>query len=302
MTLRLRSAFLVFLLAALPVAGTRPAAAAPALASCTGFIDALPATISTPGTWCVRAPLALAAAGIAIDIQSDDVVLDCNGFAISGGAVATSDRWGVYSIAHQRVTVRNCTFSGFAYGISLIYGDRAVAEDNHAYLIGYTGIRVDGPKSVARRNLVENIGLPTSGDYVGIEVYSGASVIDNRIENIKDDDVDRNDSQNGWKRAIGIRAHDEGQHYTITGNRIRGLKGYYLWGSIGIMLDMVRTASLRGNDIFGEETMAIYPTRGILCFGNMAGQDIRRIDNLVSGFASVSQQCPGYTDDPTDTW
>jgi hypothetical protein len=302
MSTRARTAFLVLLLAAVPVAGIRPAVAAPALGNCTGFVDALPATLSTPGTWCVRAPLALDAAGIAISIESDDVVLDCNGFAISGGPAATSDRWGIYSVGHQRVTVRHCTVSGFHTGISLIYGDRYTVEDNHAHDMGYIGIRTDGAKSMTRRNLVERIGLPTSGDYVGIEAYGGGTIADNRIENIKDDDVDRSDSQNGWKRAIGIRAHDEGNHYTITGNRIRGLKGYYLWGSIGIMLDFVRTASVRGNDIFGEETMAIYPTRGILCFGNMSGQDIRRIDNVVTGFASVSQQCPGYTDDPEDTW
>ena len=50
-------------------------------ASCRGFIDSLPATITSGGTWCLDHDVATSmTSGAAIDIQSNNVTIDCNGF------------------------------------------------------------------------------------------------------------------------------------------------------------------------------------------------------------------------------
>src|SRR5688572_8652857 len=71
------------LLAALLLAATAPARAASAYDSCTGTIPALPATISTQGTWCLSKDLNTAVTtGNAITITANNVTIDCNGFKL----------------------------------------------------------------------------------------------------------------------------------------------------------------------------------------------------------------------------
>ena len=58
--------------------------------SCTGFIESLPATISTQGVWCLRRNLATAmTSGNAITITVNNVTIDCNDFKIGGLAAGT---------------------------------------------------------------------------------------------------------------------------------------------------------------------------------------------------------------------
>ena len=48
--------------------------------SCAGFIDSLPATITTQGTWCLRGDLATSVtSGNAITIATNNVTIDCMG-------------------------------------------------------------------------------------------------------------------------------------------------------------------------------------------------------------------------------
>ncbi|HEY0661599.1 MAG TPA: hypothetical protein VGD21_09825, partial [Lysobacter sp.] len=72
-------AVLAILLAG-PVAPA-PAQAAQSYDNCTGFIDSLPATITTQGTWCLRKDLSTAmSSGNAITIATNNVTIDCNDF------------------------------------------------------------------------------------------------------------------------------------------------------------------------------------------------------------------------------
>ena len=53
--------------------------------ACRGFIDALPATITTQGTWCLRRDLTISlASGEAITIAANNVTIDCNDYKIGG--------------------------------------------------------------------------------------------------------------------------------------------------------------------------------------------------------------------------
>src|SRR5690348_6890133 len=71
---------LAFCLAALT--GGRPSAAH-AAAICTGSISKFPVVVTKPGVWCVKKNLTTADPAVtAIDIKTDNVTIDCNGFTL----------------------------------------------------------------------------------------------------------------------------------------------------------------------------------------------------------------------------
>src|SRR5688572_4364921 len=85
--------------------------------TCTGFIDSLPAVISTPGTWCLRRNLATTiTSGAAIEVTTDDVMIDCNGFRIVGTS-PTSSASGIKGQQVMYGGVRNCSLQGFGIAI-----------------------------------------------------------------------------------------------------------------------------------------------------------------------------------------
>jgi hypothetical protein len=296
--MRLVRVFLALCLAVLPLAGTGTAAAAPALGGCTGFIDALPATISTPGTWCLRANLATGAAPgyyTAVTIASNDVVLDCNGFGISGPGL--QDLNGVYGYGTSRVTVRRCVVSNFRLGITIEdYDGQAqgiVFEDNTVTDVGYAALWSSSVRNaVMRRNRVARVGgLTTSTDYYGIVINDGI-VEDNTIEDM---------AWPQWRdgqvhRVAGIRAGGPG-HVTIRGNRIRKLNAEYGWGAIGIWLFGIGDATITGNDIAGDMVNAGGPfySTGIFCFAD-SPIHVPTVDNVFTGFPVPVQGCQGARD------
>src|SRR5690349_23359353 len=75
--------------------------------ACTGTIATLPATLSTPGTWCLAGDLATAqATGAAITLDADDLTLDCNGFRLDGQAAGLATQaTGILGLGHDRLTV-----------------------------------------------------------------------------------------------------------------------------------------------------------------------------------------------------
>ncbi|QSX79170.1 right-handed parallel beta-helix repeat-containing protein [Agrilutibacter solisilvae] len=174
------------LLIAVLLAAPQLAHAARSYDNCTGFIDALPATISTRGTWCLRADLDTAqSSGGAITVNADNVVVDCNdhrlsGLAGGGNTIAS----GVVSRQADRhnITVRNCSIQGFRYGVALI-GFSHLVEGNTVEASTYVGIATRGQGNVVRDNLVRDTGgqanTPTA---YGITVIGGEGVaMDNTV-------------------------------------------------------------------------------------------------------------------------
>ena len=102
--------------------------------SCTGFIDSLPATIATQGTWCLRNNLSTSiASGTAIRIGANNVTIDCNGFKIGGLAAGPgTETIGIHVSYRLNATVRNCAIRGFNRGIHLsgTGGGGHLIEDN----------------------------------------------------------------------------------------------------------------------------------------------------------------------------
>src|SRR5215813_3070995 len=91
-----------------------PAPAAESDDSCSGLVTALPTVITVQGTWCLQKDLAISASNArAIEIQSSNVTIDCNGFKLSNvGAGTDTQSVGIYADGVANIRVRHCTIQG----------------------------------------------------------------------------------------------------------------------------------------------------------------------------------------------
>jgi hypothetical protein len=234
----LKGLFLLVLL----VTGARQVSAAESYDNCAGFIDTLPATISTQGVWCLRHDLATAiTSGDAITIDANNVTLDCNGYKV-GGLAGGPGTWarGVY-VPFPRVnaTVRNCNVRGFWLGLFL-FGDRHLVERNRLDANTFVGISSHGNGIVIRANAVNDTGgMPDERDATAIEAQgAGTRVLDNSIHGV---------APAGWpdgqKRPIGILI----ERGIAQGNRITGLAQNGIQPAVGIAVGTDGRAIVRGN-------------------------------------------------------
>jgi hypothetical protein len=246
-----------------------PSAMAPAeVVNCTD-IPAVPFTVTTPGIYCFNASLvSSAASGIAINIASDDVVLDLNGHVLDGSSAGpTTTTYGILALDRTNVTVRNGTVRGFYIGVQL--GGRSpqnnIAEDLRVDLSTDYGLVVRGQGSIARRNLVTRTGGATK---LAIGLYGlgdGVHVVDNEVVGTlegKDGEamgiridsgtgavVERNVVSNaayGPGSSYGIRLSQSSPQVTIATNRIVNFRNgiiFTIWGS-GINLDNTDVGAL----------------------------------------------------------
>ena len=158
--------------------------------NCTA-ITSLPYTISSPGSYCLTGNLATAiTTGSAIAINASNVVLDLNGFALTGfGAGLATEASGVYSVNRENITIRNGTIGGFYRGIFLDHNTSTarvpprsqVVEDIRADRNRLYGIQAIGAGHIIRKNyIVETGGTPTPA--TGIYTSGQDSrVIDNDV-------------------------------------------------------------------------------------------------------------------------
>jgi hypothetical protein len=213
-------------LALLAGIGTATARAAESYDNCTGFIDSVPTVITMQGTWCLRKDLSTALTGVnAIDIQTSNVTIDCNGFKLGGLAAGPATfSTGIYAYGQRsNITVRNCAIRGFLAGIA-IYGNEPgtghLVEDNRLDQITAQGIYVIGDGSVVQRNRVINTGGAPGADRAsGIVVLGDA--IDNVVDGIFGAEAVVDFSPQGlYSGGVG---NIPGIGFVVRGNRIRNL-------------------------------------------------------------------------------
>ena len=238
-------------------------AMAPAeVVNCTD-IPAVPFTVTTPGIYCLKASLDFPApSGIAINIASNDVVLDMNGHVLDGSAAGpTTTTYGILALDRTNVTVRNGTVRGFFIGVQL--GGRSpqnnIAEDLRVDRSTTYGLVVRGQGSIARRNLVTRTGGVAGGLAIGLYgLGDGVHVVDNevvgtvegaggqamgiRIDSGVGAVVERNVVSNasfGPTDSYGIRLSQSSPQVTIATNRIVNFRNgiFFTFGGSGLYRD-----------------------------------------------------------------
>jgi hypothetical protein len=158
--------------------------------NCTA-ITTLPAVITVQGIYCFTGNLATAmTTGSAIEIQTNNVVLDLNGFKLGGLAAGPStNAIGIFASDRQNITIKNGTVRGFGQGILLDSTGASqghVVEDIRADQNTVVGINVHGSGNIVRNNQVVATGGSTCcADSTGILVQgAGARVVNNDVINM----------------------------------------------------------------------------------------------------------------------
>ena len=277
----------ILTLAACLLPASRPAHAAETYHTCAGFIDSIPAVITTQGVWCLRHDLNTnISSSSAITIATNNVTIDCNDFKLGGLSAGNgSQANGIYGINRQNSTIRHCNVRGFSYGIRLISSAGSLVEDNRLDNNLYTGIQISGDNNVIRGNRVYDTGGRTgSGFSYGI-VTTGttADIMDNVVAGLFAD------VSGGYLRGIDSGADNA----RVSGNSISGydltaVQGGAVGHGAGIFTSGQHTR-VSSNQISGGDLAAI-PGTGISVNGGVYSSAYC-LDNTVGGFATGLFQC-----------
>jgi len=247
----MRHAIALILLAAFYA---RPAVAAESFENCSGFIDSVPATITTQGVWCLRADLSTnISSGPAINVAVNNVTVDCNHFKLGGlSAGEGTTAVGIQATARLNTTVRNCNVRGFIYGARLEGGGHVV-EDSRFEANRISGVFVSGDGNIVRRNQVIDTGGSTvTGFAAGIATFGGRMLIEaNVVDGVAPTTVNANNA------GIWING---GSLSLVQGNYVSGLTGGGF--RIGLIASSGSNVLVRGNSFLFAAAGLGYGTIG----------------------------------------
>jgi len=147
-----------------------PAFAQETGSTCTTIIDALPYTITAPGTYCLRSDTVVQSF-YGVQIMSNDVVLNCRGRTIEAAVVEPGSD-GISTVAGLRnVTVQNCVVKGFDRGISVgNQGYGAQVLNNRVENSLSVGIAAWGHNARVVNNRVSNMHPELGQQVIGINL------------------------------------------------------------------------------------------------------------------------------------
>jgi len=276
----------VVLLGGLCLLPAMPAQAAQSYDGCKGFIDSVPATISTQGTWCLRRDVSTSqASGQAINITTNNVTIDCNDYKLGGlGAGQGTLTVGINALERSNITVRNCAIRGFLKGVVINNGTGGghLVENNRFDNNTWLGIDIGGEGSVVRGNRILDtggttvIGNPIKA--VGIYATGNVEVQENLINGVA-----AASGSNG--HAIGINPGHSAAG-TIIGNNVKNIVADGTGWAYGISLfGTTGRASVENNTLVGTDaanSVAVWCPPGNLV--SLAG-------NLAMGFAEPHFEC-----------
>jgi len=252
--------------------------------TCAGFIDTLPANITTQGTWCLRHDLSTAiTSGNAITINTNNVTIDCNDFKLGGlAAGAGTEAFGIYAGNRRNATVRRCNIRGFYRGVQFpgSAGGGHVIEDNRFDSNTAFGVYVRGDGSVLRRNQFTDTGGSTAltSYAIGLYVVDAVDVLDNTVSGVL---PSGDGSGNGDAYGIYISSNPNG---SIGGNRVRGLVKLGTGVAYGIYNIVSGRISLDGNQVIGDGSAG---SIGLRCSSASGSTK----DNIINGFATGIDTC-----------
>ena len=226
-------------------------------------ITTIPFTISTQGIYCLNGNLAgNLASGSAIEITTNNVTIDMNGFKLGNLAAGPStSAHGIYALDKKNITIRNGTIRGFFYGIFFkgpSTNSGHLIEDTRLDGNTASGIVVHGVGSIIRNNQVVNTGGSTGSgfSYGIIALGSGARVLNNDVINVMA-------TSTGTGYGIFL---NQGADTVIEGNRISDVTstsvsvlGIYLIASASVTVSDNRIAGVADYGVYyGSSTSGIY--------------------------------------------
>jgi hypothetical protein len=245
--------------------------------NCTA-ITSLPYTITTQGIYCLTGHLSTGiTAGNAITINTNNVVLDLNGYKIGGLAAGPgTNANGIYAEQRQNIIIKNGTVRGFYAGINLYDASPLttsqghIIEDIRADMNTHTGIGVSGRGNIIRNNQVVDTGGAPGGGNVnayGIHIVGpGNRVINNDVYETKE-------------QGIGGKANGIYAVFTtgvVIGNNRVGNAEFGPGTSYGVHLYQSDNALVKDNTISVMDDGIYYNATGI-------GSSGIYMNNLTSG-------------------
>ena len=226
------------------VLGATPARAE--TVNCTA-ITTLPAIITVQGVYCFTGNLAFADIRFvpAIDIQTDNVVLDLNGLQLDGLAAGPgTEATGINAHVRKNITIKNGPVRGFLDGINMLGGGHVV-EDIRADQNTRAGIVVSGGSggTIVRNNQVVATGGSTC---CGADANAFGIFVDGIGPRVLNNDVS-NTVKLGTGTATGILFRGVGGFGLAVNNRITK-------ADRGIAYDAGTTGKYRDNLTFDVTT------------------------------------------------
>jgi parallel beta-helix repeat protein len=250
-----------------------PAHAAESYDNCSGFIDTLPAAISTQGTWCLRHDLSTnLTSGNAIGIAANNVTLDCNDFKLGGLAAGSSSQAvGIHAEGRQNVAIRHCNIRGFYEGMYLDSGNGTLVEDNLLDQNLAYGIDIEfDPYSLVRRNRVYDTG-GAGGVEVVHGIYASGDVVDNIVDGVS--------TAGGTGYVTGIEVKGAGTR--ISSNRVGGLASTDGGHTYGIRTVYATNLTIDGNRIVAQapdtDGIGLSTASSSFCGGNTVANFVAAI-------------------------
>lgn len=228
-----------------------------------------------------NSPNSLAPTGVLI--EDDDVVFDCDGYAIRGVEPGINDYDGTYAgirILGDNVTVRNCTIQRFDVGIQVgsaeISPTNVLLQDNTLFNNGTVAIELHGTNHTAERNSISQMigsrgkGIVVHGDAITLRdngfgtARTGGTLNDTIGILVKPGAeigvIQENGFSGGWWYGIRLRSQQADRPvrgFLIDNNEFEGIEGIpiELYGN-------VRAAIVSRNQIvaYGASSPAIHVT------------------------------------------
>jgi len=237
-------------------------------------ITSLPYVIATQGVYCFTGNMSTSmTAGNAITINTNNVVIDLNGYKLGGQAAGSgTETNGIYAGQRKNITLRNGTIRGFYRGVFLDDTNPYTTSQGHvvtgilADQSTFIGINLLGRGMTLRRNTVVDTGGSTVWPNAsGIAVSGpGNNVLDNQVSTTMSVD-------NGFAWGILLENAD---YSMLMNNRVSEIVAPGSGNSNGISINNSNDVTARDNTI----TFADYGLR----YQHSTGKYMENLTNNIS--------------------
>ncbi len=243
-------------------------------------ITSVPTSITSSGVYCFKRNIGTnISAGVAIDVQVNNVVIDLNGFVLGGlSAGPGTNATAIRSSGRRNLTVRNGTIRGFFIGIDNLNANSSghLYEDLLLDSNRVAGIRLLGEDHEVANNRIVNTGNSTaSNTATGILTVnlSNSLITGNLVSGLVFANF-----------ATGIDL-GFGSAVEVTGNHVYDVNAFNF--SNGIRANGLNDGIISGNRVLNSNAAA----GGMGIIAVEASDRIICSDNIVSGYLTAISGC-----------